>query len=43
MTEKPSMSLGLGEYRKALEASGMSLVGTYLDEGGNHCYSTQKR
>jgi hypothetical protein len=43
MTGKPSLSLGLAEYRKVLEASGMSLVGTQRDEGGNHYYSTQKR
>jgi SAM-dependent methyltransferase len=42
MTGKPSLSLGLAEYRKVLEASGMSLVGTQRDEGGNHYYSTQK-
>jgi 2-polyprenyl-3-methyl-5-hydroxy-6-metoxy-1,4-benzoquinol methylase len=43
MTGNSSISLGVGEYRKALEASGMRLVGTQRDEGGNHYYSTQKR
>lgn len=43
VTGKTSISLGLGEYRKELDASGMSLIGTHLDQGGNHDCSTQKR
>lgn len=43
MTGEPSISLGLAEYRNSLEASGMSLMGTQLDEGGNHYYFAQKR
>ena len=43
MTERPSISLGHGAYRDALDAEGMTLVGTYLDEGQNHHYSALKR
>lgn len=43
MTGRPQFSLGYEEYRKALEAEGMPLVGTRLDEGENHYYLAQKR
>lgn len=43
MTEQTSVSLGLDEYRTALEGSGMELVRTELDEGRNHYYSAVKR
>lgn len=36
MTGRPSMSLGYEEYRKALEADGLSLVGTRRDAGEDH-------
>jgi hypothetical protein len=36
MAERISISLGHEAYRNALEAEGMSLVGTERDEGGNH-------
>ena len=42
MTERISISLGHEAYRSALEAEGMSLVGTQRDEGGNHYYFAQK-
>ena len=42
MTGRTSISLGYEAYRKALEAEGMSLVGTQLDEGENHFYLAQK-
>jgi len=42
MTGRPQFSLGYEEYRKALEAEGMSLVGTQRDEGGNHYYLALK-
>jgi 2-polyprenyl-3-methyl-5-hydroxy-6-metoxy-1,4-benzoquinol methylase len=42
MTGRTSISLGFEEYRGELEANGMSLVGTYRDEGDNHYYSAQR-
>jgi SAM-dependent methyltransferase len=42
LTGRMSISLGYEAYRKALEAEGMSLVGTQLDEGENHYYLAQK-
>jgi len=42
MTGRISVSLGQEAYRKALEAGGMSLVGTHCDEGENHYYFAQK-
>ena len=42
MTGRPQFSLGYEEYRKALEAEGVSLVGTHRDEGENHYYFAQK-
>jgi SAM-dependent methyltransferase len=43
MTGRPQFSLGYEEYRKALQAEGMFLVGTRRDEGENHYYFAQKR
>jgi SAM-dependent methyltransferase len=43
MTERTSISLGHDAYRVALNAEGMALVGTYLDEGKNFHYSALKR
>ncbi len=43
MTEKTSISLGHDAYRVALDAEGMSLVGTYVDEGENYHYSARTR
>lgn len=43
MTERASISLGHDAYCVALDAAGMSLVGAYVDEGGNHHYSSLKR
>jgi hypothetical protein len=43
MTERPSMSLGHDAYRVALDGKGMTLVGTYVDEGQNYHYSSLKR
>ena len=42
MTGRSQFSLGYEEYRKALEAEGMLLVGTRRDEGENHYYLAQK-
>jgi 2-polyprenyl-3-methyl-5-hydroxy-6-metoxy-1,4-benzoquinol methylase len=42
MTGRTSISLGHEAYRKALEARGMSLVGTPRDEGENDYYFAQK-
>jgi len=42
MTGRTSISLGYEAYRNALEAEGMSLVGTYRDEGDNHYYFAQR-
>jgi cyclopropane fatty-acyl-phospholipid synthase-like methyltransferase len=43
MTERPSISLGHDAYHAALDTEGMSLVGGYVDEGGNYHYSSLKR
>ena len=43
MTGRASISLGQEAYRSALEVEGISLVGTYLDEGQNYHYSALKR
>lgn len=43
LTGQPSISLGLDEYRSALEASGMLLIGTQWDEGKNHYYFARKK
>lgn len=43
MTGERSFSLGLDEYQNALEANGMSLTGTQLDEGENHYYFAEKK
>lgn len=42
MTGRTSISLGYEAYRNALEAEGMSLVGTLIDDGENHYYFVQK-
>jgi len=42
MTGRTSISLGYEAYQKALEAEGMSLLGTRSDEGENHYYFAQK-
>lgn len=42
-TERTSISLGHDAYRVALDAEGMTLVGTYADEGQNYHYSALKR
>ena len=43
MTERTSISLGHEAYRAALDDAGMTLVGTYVDEGQNYHYSALKR
>lgn len=43
MTGRTSISLGYEAYRNALESKGMSLLGTHLDEVGNHYYFAQKK
>jgi SAM-dependent methyltransferase len=43
MTGRTSISLGYDAYQKALEAEGMSLVGTRLDDVENHYYFAEKR
>jgi SAM-dependent methyltransferase len=42
MTGRISTSLGYEAYREALEAEGMSLMGTRRDEGENYYYFAQK-
>ena len=42
MTGRTSIALGHEEYRKALEARAISLIGTHVDEGENHYYFGQK-
>jgi hypothetical protein len=42
MTGRTSIPLGYEAYRNALEAEGMSLVGTHRDEVENHYYFAQK-
>ena len=42
MTGRTSISLGLDAYRNALEAEGMSLVGTHRDDDDNHYYFAHK-
>jgi SAM-dependent methyltransferase len=42
MTGRPQFSLGYEEYRKALEAEGISLVGTHRVIGENHHYLALK-
>ncbi len=42
LTGRISISLGHEAYRSALEAEGMSLVGTHLDDAANHYYFAQK-
>ena len=42
MTGRISISLGYDAYRKALEAEGISLIGTSIDEAENHYYLAQK-
>jgi cyclopropane fatty-acyl-phospholipid synthase-like methyltransferase len=43
VTERPSISLGHDAYQVTLDAEGMTLVGTYVDEGQNYPYSALKR
>jgi cyclopropane fatty-acyl-phospholipid synthase-like methyltransferase len=43
MTGRISRSLGHEAYREALEAEGMSLIGTHRDEADNHYYFGQKK
>jgi hypothetical protein len=42
MTGKTSVSLGHDTYRDALDAAGISIGGTYLDEGEN-CYDSARK
>jgi len=42
-TGRTSISLGHEAYRAALEAEGLSLVQTYVDQGENYYYSALKR
>jgi SAM-dependent methyltransferase len=43
MTGKPSISLGYDAYHEAIEAAGMAIVETRLDEGENHYYIARKK
>jgi SAM-dependent methyltransferase len=43
LTGRTSRSVGDAAYRAALEASGLSLVAEYIDEGENHYYDAAKR
>jgi SAM-dependent methyltransferase len=42
MTDRASVSLGYEAYREAIEAAGMTIVETRLDEGENHYYISRK-
>jgi cyclopropane fatty-acyl-phospholipid synthase-like methyltransferase len=42
MTGRTSISLGAREYQKQLEATGLKLRTTYIDEGENHYIDAQK-
>lgn len=42
LTGRPSVSLGIDGYKGAIDDAGLTLVGEYLDEGGNHYYDTRK-
>jgi hypothetical protein len=42
LTGRTSISLGHEGYQNALEAEGMSLIGTRRDEGENHYYFAKK-
>jgi SAM-dependent methyltransferase len=42
MTGRPQFSLGYAEYRKALEAEDMLLIGTHRDAGENHYYFARR-
>jgi SAM-dependent methyltransferase len=39
MTEQRSVSLGAEEYRKLMQASGLTIAEEFEDEGGNHYFS----
>jgi SAM-dependent methyltransferase len=43
MTDRASVSLGYEAYREAIEAAGMMIVETRLDEGENHYYISRKQ
>lgn len=38
LTGKPSRSLGAEEYERILQARGFRLIGSHVDEGGNHYF-----
>ena len=42
MTGRPSVSLGEDGYRNAIEAAGLTLLGTAIDEGDNYYYFAEK-
>ncbi len=42
LTGRTSQSVGDAAYRLAFDASGLSLVAEYVDEGENHYYDTAK-
>lgn len=43
MTGRLSLSLGAEAYRTILATAGLTLVGEYVDEGGNHYYDACRR
>jgi|SRR6185312_1426724 len=43
MTDRPSVSLGAGRYRRAVEAAGLVLLGEREDEGENYYFMTAAR
>lgn len=43
LTRRQSRSLGAEAYKAALSSAGLTLVGEYVDEGGNHYYDACKR
>ena len=42
LTGRPSVSLGVDGYKGVIDDAGLTLVGEYVDEGGNHYYDTRK-
>ena len=42
LTGRQSVSIGIDGYKGVIDDAGLTLVGEYLDEGGNHYFDTLK-
>ena len=42
LTNQQSVSLGQDKYTHLMKTSGLQLIGTHIDEGGNHYYEARK-